>query len=147
MEKESDKIKEYNIKIEISDENDTTVVWNYEELEKAISAIIRTGIDSLICTDNKKRELKIKIDDLGGFVHIEVKDNGVGMNEVDLNNIFDPFYDKNEISGEGVVSLAFTYDSLRKNGAEVEVESELGKGRLFKISLPKEEVLKIFKDE
>ena len=71
--------------------------------------------------------------------HIEVKDSGIGMSKEFLKNIFEPFVrednarvNKTEGTGLGMPIAKFIVDSMHGN---MDVESELGKGTTFKITL------------
>lgn len=71
---------------------------------------------------------------------IEVEDNGPGIAAEHHSKIFDRFYriDKarsREAGGTGL-GLAITKWAVQVHGGRIEVESELGKGALFRIRLP-----------
>ncbi len=68
------------------------------------------------------------------FVQIEVKDNGVGIPEANLQHIFDPFFtSKDEGSGLG---LAVSYQIVQEHGGFVTVESKIGTGTSFFVHVP-----------
>jgi two-component system cell cycle sensor histidine kinase/response regulator CckA len=70
----------------------------------------------------------------GKYVRISIKDQGVGIAEKHLLNIFDPYFTtKQEGSGLG---LATTYSIIRKHDGHITVESKLGEGTTFHIYLP-----------
>ena len=65
---------------------------------------------------------------------IEISDNGKGIPEEDLDEIFTPFYSKKE---EGVgLGLAIAKKNIVKNNGRIEVESKLKEGTSFKVYLP-----------
>lgn len=81
----------------------------------------------------------------GTAIHIEAKhcdtninviftDNGPGMDESVLKKIFEPFYTTKD-NGTGL-GLAVVKSVVELHGGEVAVESELGKGTQFTITLP-----------
>lgn len=70
----------------------------------------------------------------GRYVHIAVKDRGIGIPAEYLTRIFDPFFTtKKEGSGLG---LATSYSIITKHGGTLEAESVPGKGTTFHIYLP-----------
>ncbi len=72
----------------------------------------------------------------GGFVDIVVSDTGQGIPEEDLKNIFEPFFTTKE-EGKGVgLGLSVAYGIIARHKGTIEVESEPGKGTVFKVSLP-----------
>lgn len=70
-------------------------------------------------------------------VLIEVEDNGVGMNDEVKAHIFDPFYTTKEV-GEGTgLGLSIVLGIINDHQGKIEVESEVGSGTKFLITLPK----------
>lgn len=71
------------------------------------------------------------------YVKLTIKDQGVGISDKDLQNIFDPYFTtKNGGSGLG---LATTYSIIKKHNGLITVESEIGKGTKFTIYIPASE--------
>ena len=67
-------------------------------------------------------------------VRIFVADNGTGITEQHLQRIFDPYFTtKQQGSGLG---LATCYSIIKKHGGIITVESTLGKGSTFNLTLP-----------
>jgi signal transduction histidine kinase/ActR/RegA family two-component response regulator len=67
---------------------------------------------------------------------IEIEDTGTGISADVLPRIFEPFFttkDVGEGTGLGLASVAAT---IRGHGGEIDVETEVGKGTLFRITLP-----------
>jgi len=69
----------------------------------------------------------------GGMV-VEVVDTGIGIAPDKVGRIFTPFYtDKNRGTGLG---LAIVQNIIASHGGEIEVDSEEGRGSLFRVTLP-----------
>jgi len=65
-----------------------------------------------------------------------VRDNGVGIPEEALGQVFDLFY-TSKPAGKGTgLGLSIVYNILRKLGGEIRVESEAGEGSSFTVLLP-----------
>ncbi|MFH1372338.1 MAG: ATP-binding protein [bacterium] len=72
-------------------------------------------------------------------VAVTISDNGAGIDESDLNSIFEPFFSTKGEAGTGL-GLSITRDIVEKLGGLIEVTSEVGKGTCFTVSLPIEKV-------
>ena len=61
-----------------------------------------------------------------------VQDNGRGINEADLEKIFEPFYrsGRQDTPGEGM-GLTYVQTLVRRHGGQISCESVLGKGTTF----------------
>lgn len=69
-------------------------------------------------------------------VFVEFSDTGCGMTKDLRSHIFDPFYTTKE-SGHGTgLGLVVVRQVMREHHGEIEVESEPGRGALFRISFP-----------
>jgi len=73
------------------------------------------------------------------WVQIEIGDTGCGIAPADLDHIFDPFYTTKHASEEREgtgLGLTIAHQIVQEHGGHITVESELGKGTTFSISLP-----------
>lgn len=71
---------------------------------------------------------------------IHVKDNGIGIDEKKFEEVFMPFkrfHNSSEYEGTGL-GMSIVNKVIEKHSGEIKVESELGKGSTFVISLPEE---------
>ena len=74
----------------------------------------------------------------GAFVQVEISDTGGGIPEEIRDKIFDPFFttkDSNQGTGLG---LGICADIIKKHSGTIGVESEVGRGTTFIVSLPAE---------
>jgi PAS domain S-box-containing protein len=70
----------------------------------------------------------------GRFVCVEVRDNGCGMNEATISQIFDPFF-STKFTGRGL-GLAAVHGIVQSFGGFVEVLSAPDEGTTFRVHLP-----------
>jgi signal transduction histidine kinase len=68
------------------------------------------------------------------FVTVDIRDNGTGIDEEDLPDIFSPFFTRKH-RGTGL-GLAICDRTIKEHGGRLGVESRLGEGSVFKVSLP-----------
>ncbi len=70
------------------------------------------------------------------IIDISVHDTGPGMPPELIKRIFDPFFTTKE-AGQGTgLGLSITYGLVKKLGGNITVESEVGQGTTFTVSLP-----------
>ncbi len=95
------------------------------------------------CNGEIEVSLKQKIDphDISkkfpdGYLQLDVKDSGVGI-ELDIQrNIFDPFF-TTKIQGQGTgLGLSVVHGIIDKHGGEIKIISETGVGTTFSVLLP-----------
>jgi two-component system cell cycle sensor histidine kinase/response regulator CckA len=73
----------------------------------------------------------------GDYCMIEIEDTGVGIPKENLGKIFEPFFttkDKGHGTGLG---LAQVYGIVKQTGGYIFPESEVGRGTVFRVYLPK----------
>jgi two-component system NtrC family sensor kinase len=71
-------------------------------------------------------------------VIIKVIDTGSGIPEENIDKIFDPFFTTKEVGKGTGLGLAVTYGIIQRHGGQISVESQIGSGTTFTITLPVE---------
>jgi signal transduction histidine kinase len=69
-------------------------------------------------------------------VAIRISDTGCGIPEENLSKIRDPFFTTKEVGTGTGLGLSIVDEIIRSHNAELQVESEVGKGSTFTIILP-----------
>ncbi len=99
------------------------------------------GGELTIATRLKVKSQKLEVKDEKclpetNFVEIVFRDTGCGIPPENLDKIFDPFFTtKMDWRGTGL-GLSVSYEIVQHHKGRIEVESEVGKGTTFTISLP-----------
>jgi signal transduction histidine kinase len=73
-------------------------------------------------------------------VQVSISDNGCGIASEHLQKIFDPFFTTKPV-GEGTgLGLSIIYGIIERHGGSISVESTIGKGTDFHITIPVETI-------
>lgn len=85
---------------------------------------------------NEKGIITIKTGKNGQFCEVSINDTGEGIPSEVMPNIFDPFYTTKSV-GEGTgLGLSVSKGIVEQHGGTIEVDSKVGVGTTFRISLP-----------
>ena len=111
--------------------------------ENMIHTVIRNLVSNAIKFTNNNGTIKITSTEVNGKIEIAIADNGIGINEENLEKLFriDTYYSTAGTSGEAGTGLGLIIcqEFIKKNKGKLRVESVLGKGSTFTFSLPKAE--------
>jgi len=114
------------------------VFCNPFQLEQVVINLITNARDAIQEANNNKGKIKIKVfeEKKKEQVVIEVTDNGTGIPESAVNNIFDPFYTTKEV-GKGMgLGLSIVYGILDKVNGTIVASNSPGSGANLKVILP-----------
>ena len=105
-----------------------------------ISTVIRNLISNALKFTPKKGTIIIGSEIKENFLHLYVKDNGVGIKKEDLNKLFkidsgfsNPGTEKETGTGLGLILCK---DFVEKNGGKIWVESKINEGSTFFFTIP-----------
>lgn len=129
----------YEVKIEFlympEDEYTFSIYGNEPLLFIAFKNIVHNA-----CKYSKDKTALVRLDFTEAEVIVEISDNGPGISPEDQENIFQPFYRggmyNSFVPGAGL-GLALTHHIIGLHNGNIEVESEVGKGSTFRVTLPR----------
>ncbi len=85
--------------------------------------------------------ITVSLETAGDCVELSVRDTGIGIDKADLAHIFDRFHRVEGACGrsqEGSgIGLALVQELARLHGGSARVESEIGRGTTFTVSVPR----------
>jgi signal transduction histidine kinase len=105
-----------------------------------LKTVLRNLVSNAIKFTNPGGSVHIKAEENMGFVTISVSDNGIGIKLDKLNTLFDISQSQTtagtaDEKGSGLGLILFK-EFVEKNGGEIRVKSEYGKGSEFIFTLP-----------
>jgi len=126
-------LKENDINIELSfAEGLGLVVASKNQLRQVFLNMVANARDAM----PEGGTLSVVTGDDVGVVYVEISDTGTGIREEHLDRIFDSFFTtKGEVKGVGL-GLSVCYGFIKDHGGDIEVNSQVGEGTTFTISLP-----------
>jgi len=109
-----------------------------DQIRQILINVVINAIQAI--PEKGKIKIKTEKDLLRGepAVKLVIEDNGIGIAEKDLNQIFDPFFSTKE-QGSGL-GLSIVYKLVEGHQGEIKVESKEGEGTKFIIFLPQKRV-------
>ncbi len=109
------------------------------QIQQVVINLVMNGAEAL--HEGGHVYVRTRLDAEGGPVLLEVEDSGSGIPEAIRAKIFDPFFTTKDV-GKGVgLGLAVVYGIVEAHRGTIEVQSEVGQGTLFRVSLPLEPAL------
>lgn len=121
------------IEIELRTEEDLAPVsGDAGQLQQAVIALATNAIDAMPGGGT----LTISASNGDHEVLIEVSDTGVGIAAENLPKIFEPFFTTKEVGHGTGLGLAVCYGILTEHGGGLDVQSTVGVGTTFTITLP-----------
>ena len=129
--------KNIALNVQFSDAVPEVVLSDANKLQQVLVNLLSNSIKF---TDEGSVTIDVRIVD-GSMWQVQVRDTGIGMPPGAEKYIFEPFQqvdgtDKRKYKGTGL-GLAITKRLIERLGGRIEVESKLGKGSTFSVSLPR----------
>ena len=110
-------------------DEDVVVIADAEQMKRVINNIIGNSVKYI---DKKKGIINIRIKDVGDFIEVEIEDNGKGIAQKDLPNIFDRFYradsSRNSSKGGSGIGLSIVRKIIEDHGGKIWATSKEGIG-------------------
>ena len=113
-----------------------------DKLRQVFVNLILNAADALSTNPSGTGEIVIRssvVDDNSGkkkMLHIEIADNGVGIQPADLETIFDPFYTTKDPGFGTGLGLYVCYMIIDNLNGSISVDSRQGEGTTFTLDLP-----------
>ena len=102
-----------------------------EGIKEAVSHLLNNAVEAM----PNGGEVYITTEDNAGFAHIYIQDSGIGISEMEIDRVFDPFFTS---KGDGFAGLGLSlcHAIIYGHGGDIEISSRKGLGSVFHILLP-----------
>lgn len=131
------KKKAISINTEINEE--VIMYGNKFRFDQILSNLISNAMDAYenLGDDTRNKKILIKVNRFGDGLQIVVRDWARGIDKKNIGKIFEPFFTtKKDINGMGIGLFIVKNNIEEYFGGKISVESKLGKGTTFYVSLP-----------
>ncbi|MBI1296845.1 PAS domain S-box protein [bacterium] len=134
--KESAQKKQIELALDV--DNRLTVMCDERRLKQILVNLLSNAVK--FTPEHGKVRLNVETDATHGIVHFRVWDTGIGIAQDQLEHLFQPFVQLDssftrQHSGTGL-GLSLVRRLAELHGGSVSIESEVGKGSCFTVSLP-----------
>lgn len=106
------------------------ILGDPKKLQQSMINIVKNGIESM----HGGGELEINLTSDYSSVRIEIRDEGKGMSQHQINRLGEPYFSTKE-NGTGL-GMMVSFSLIKGMGGQINVDSEVGKWTLFSIEFP-----------
>lgn len=103
------------------------------QLNQVVMNLLVNAAHSIV---GKRGAIAIRTGREGHNVWLEIADDGAGIPEELRSRIFDPFFTTKPIGKGTGLGLSLSYGIVKRHHGRIEVQSEVGKGTMFRVWLP-----------
>lgn len=121
-----------NIKVEVNCGDHIKFLTSPESLNHIFLNLLSNSIDSM--DDGGKISIDCSIENK--YLMIDFKDTGKGINQENLELIFNPFFTTKKVGQGTGLGLYIVYNEVQKIGGKIKVHSQPGHGTSFRLEFP-----------
>lgn len=107
---------------------------NSQKIEQVLVNLIVNASQAM--PDERRGTITVRTQVDGDAILIEVEDDGKGMKESTLNQIFNPFFTTKRASGGTGLGLPIVHRIVEEHGGSIAVKSRPGAGTTFSVRIP-----------
>ncbi len=106
------------------------------QLNQVFMNIINNAIQA-IPEEREDGEIVLYTEETADEVSVRIKDNGVGIPEDVKSRIWEPFFTTKAVGVGTGLGMSISYSIIEKHNGRIELDSEVGNGTEFSITIPK----------
>jgi len=132
VEMEENQLKENNIQLSVDCSREIRITVILESFEVILINLIINAIEAM----EQGGKININGEETDDLVTITISDTGEGIPEETCRNIFNPFFTTKENRNGCGLGLYLVYNEVAKLSGSISVNSIVGEGTMFTITLP-----------
>jgi polar amino acid transport system substrate-binding protein len=106
---------------------------SFQQLEQVLINLITNACQAL---PDRERGIAVETRLQEDWLLVEVRDQGVGIPEQNLERILDPFFTTKQDTGGTGLGLSISYNIVKNHGGSLEIRSRTGEGTTASVRLP-----------
>jgi signal transduction histidine kinase len=126
------KLKNMNIRLELELEPIPEFYAQGERLQQVFINIILNALDAM----PQGGKLGIRLSMVNDAAVVRIADTGTGIKPEHVSHIFDPFFTTKGVGKGTGLGLSISYAIIKEHEGHIQVQSEVGRGSTFTITLP-----------
>ena len=111
---------------------DVKIIADAEQLKRVINNIVSNSAKYM---NKSKKQIYLRVKDVGDFVQVEIEDNGKGIGAKELPYIFERFYrtdaSRNSATGGSGIGLSIVKKIIEEHGGKIWATSKEGTGTIM----------------
>ena len=132
------RIERRNIMLNLNYAANTSRVYFVPDQLKQVILNLLSNAEEAIAEDHENGKITITTERIDSNVVLQVKDNGSGISEENVDEIFQPFFStKTELKELGLgLGLSIVYEIVENHGGKIYAKSKAGEGTVFEVVIP-----------
>ncbi len=126
------KLRNMNIRLDLELAPVPPVYAQGERLQQVFINIILNALDAM--PGGGTLRIRLGLED--GAAAVRISDTGTGIRPEHLSRVFDPFFTTKGVGKGTGLGLSISYAIVKEHDGRIEVQSEVGRGSTFTITLP-----------
>ncbi|TWE08520.1 two-component system sporulation sensor kinase B [Neobacillus bataviensis] len=121
----------HQVDVQYAFQNSLSFKYDKNQIQQCLINLYKNGIEAM---KEKGGVLSIEVSEQQKEIVIKIEDNGIGMTKEEVLRLGNPYYStKKEGTGLGMLMV---YSTINKVNGKIQVDSEMGRGTTFTISIP-----------
>ena len=136
-------LNSHGIALQLELEESRTVVRGHpHQVEQVLLNLLANARDALDeCGEGVERRILIRTrrePEDGGWIVLEVEDNGAGMDAETRTRLFEPFFTTKDADKGTGLGMSISYAIVQNHHGRIGCQSQVGAGTTFEVALPEE---------